>query len=753
MGPKLREPSIVDQQAIRRFDEPKKKPDESNTRDKSINVQPIKIMIVTNVTGQKDPIPFTKSLIYHPDFPNFSKSESLNEYPYISDNVSIESVFNDFNATDYSTILQFFFDKKTFVSKLMSSTQSLDIIDDNKIEEKNEMLEKNFKEMLRLLFPTSVPFTDNLNISYDDYLEKSAKLPSVSYRTMLEYFKIYKLSFLSINGKEYTISSVTWLNDVLNHPGYSTLFEKFKEYRTWSATMTKKLKKKKIELFLSMVKACANETKNEDCQSNGKPPNVDNFDKSGIYADTYKKARNERKRIDKQKLLGASNVLVGEDLNISGKLEEIQKVIRLLARLGWENSDASKNHNCTARQTKGKNNTEIDGEIINKTEFDKLKQSIQDLPDGNEVPTPEQKKQFTYIFGQIQYIVDTIGGYVSLSDGIYKDLYINQDDEYKKPMTVIKSKLNTIMPIIDNALAAAKKSENLENKNTDADTKHINALIQGYKSTINQPYSEMMKTLDTSSDYSMKTIQASVDSLKISELKILHDELNKRGLFSNRFRDFVSNLSVLYEKTLEIDIIWNRMNNNTLYSEKTLPPEYSKITSMLKELNEYESSTRESTNIQFQKIIDEYMSNKGNSDNESEIDKFIGKISKFKSSKRREEVDKKFEVGLMRLQNSTEPSVANFEAFVRVDLFGGVLKLDNIGLASCMFHDKKLAIDFKNIRNKITLPAWQVRPGNFINIPENAPQATPATTTTRRRAKPKRGGSNKTRKHYSIRRN
>jgi SOS response regulatory protein OraA/RecX len=746
MGPKAREPSIREQQTIRTFDEPKKKPDESNTRDKSINVQPIKIMIVTNVMGQKDPIPFTKALIYHPDFPNFSKSESLNEYPYISDNVSIESIFNDFNTTDYSTILQFFFDKKTFVSKLMSSRQSLDIIDDNKTEEKNAMLEKNFKEMLRLLFPTAVPFTDNLNISYEDYLEKSTKLPSVSYRTMMEYFKVYKLSFLSINGKEYTISSVTWLNDVLNHPGYSTLFEKFKEYRTWSATMTKKLKKKKIELFLSMVTACANETKNEDCQSNGKPPNIDNFDKSGIYADTYIKARNERKRIDKQKLLGASNVLVGEDLNISGKLEEIQKVIRYLGRVGWENSTASKKHNCPARQNE-KTPAEIDGEIINKAEFEKLKQSIRGLPDLDALPTPEQKKQFETIFGKIQSIVDTIGGYVSLSDVAYKDLYINKDDEYKKSMAVIKSKLNTLLPIIENALSAARKSENLENRNTEAETKHINALIKEYKSTINQPYSEMMKTLDTSSDYSMKTIQASVDTLKISELKILHDELNKRGLFSNRFRDFVSNLSALYEKTLEIDIIWNRMNNNTFYSEKPLPPEYSKITSMMKELNEYESSTRESTNIQFQKIIDEYISKKGDKSSDIDIDKFTGKIVKFKGSKNRGEVDKKFEVGLIRLQNSSEPSVVNFEAFVRLDLFGGVLNLDNIEVASCMFQDKKLSTDLRNIRNKITLPEWQVRPGHFINLPKNAPK----TQTTRRRAN-SIGGANKTRKRSSIRR-
>jgi len=738
-----RVPSIKEQQNIKRVEEPKKKKGDSNTRDKSLNVQPIKIMIVSNVPGQKDPIPFTKALLYHPDFPNFSKSESLNEYPYISDNVSIESVFNDFNTTDYSTILQFFFDKKTFVSKLMSSTQNLDIIEDNKTEEKNEMLERNFKEMLRLLFPTSVPFTDNLNISYDDYLENPIKLPAVSYRTMLEYFKIYKLSFLSISGKEYTISSVTWLNDVLNHPGYSTLFDKFKEYRAWSATITKKLKKKKIELFLSMIKACVNETKNEDCQRNGNPPKIDNFDKSGIYADTYIKARNEKKRIDKQKTLAASNVLVGEDLNISGKLEDIQYVIRFLARVGWENSDAQKNKICDARRTKAKTSSESDGEIIDKSKLDSLKNGIDELPNGDAPPTVDEITNFKAIFEKIQSIVDTLGGYITLSDG-FKELYINQDVEYKKKKNDIKAKLITIPGIIDNALKKATTAEQLENKKTGDDTKNINALIEQYKSTINQPYSEMMKILDTSSDYSIKTIQASVDSLKISELKILHDELNRRGLFSNRFRDFVANLSGLYEKTLEIDIIWNRMNNNTLYSEKAIPAEYSKITSMLKELNEYESSTRESTNLKFQKIIDEYVSNKGDGDDESDIDKFIGKIVKIKSSKKKEEVDRKFEVGLIRLQNSSEPSVVNFEAYVRLDLFGGVLNIDNIGSATCAFYDKKLAVDLKNIRNKIILPEWQVRPGNFITLPANAPKAT-------RRMKTKGGSSNKTQKR-TIRR-
>jgi hypothetical protein len=243
--------------------------------------------------------------------------------------------------------------------------------------------------------------------------------------------------------------------------------------------------------------------------------------------------------------------------------------------------------------------------------------------------------------------------------------------------------------------------------------------------------------------FGMPAIQTSIDHFQIAELKVLHDELNKRALFSNKFRDFVSNLSKLYEQSLEIDNIWNRLNNRALYADKPIPAEYSKITSILKDLNEYESSTRESTNIQFQAIIDDYVAHKEGSD--ETLASFIGQIVSFKSSKKRQTVDMLFDVGLVRLQNSSEQGAPNFEAFIRVDLFGGVLKVDNIKQANCMFYDKKLASNFRNMRNKITIPEWQVRPGNFITLPINPVQTTRRATTVG-------GSARKTRKRCSLRR-
>ena len=623
--------------AIKKFEVPVKTnnsiPVEKTTNvNTNINVQPIKIMILSNVPGQKEPIPFTKALLYHPDFPELSKSDTLNEYPYISDNVSIESLFTDFNTVDYSNIAQFFFDKKTFVSKLSSNPNLKFVDDDNDTEKKNKMLVANFKEMLRLLFPTSVPLTDNVKNSYDDYLVRTNKLPTVSYKSLMEYFKIYKLSFLNISGKEYTISSVTWLNDVINSPGYSALFEKFKEYKAWSKTTTKKLQKKKIELFLGMAKICEAELKGtEKCQAGGKPPNITSFNVDGIYKDTYEKAGKEITRIKAEK----KNLVIGEDTNRIGQLEKLQDIISTLARTAWEVSTLKQN-----------------------------------------------------------------------------------DDNCR-----------------DNA-------DKMENGVDSSKATRIEQLTETYKQLISMPYSQLMATFDTKEDiYGMPVIQVSIDYFQISELKILHDELNKRALFSNKFRDFVLNLSKLYEQSLEIDNIWNRLNNRALYADKPVPAEYSKITTILKDLNEYESSTRESTNIQFQEIIDDYVAHKDGSDDE--LIRFIGKIASFKNSKKSETPEKTFEVGLARLQNRTDPTAPNFEAFVRVDLFGGVLNADNIGQANCMFYDKKLAIKFRNMRNKITVPEWQVSSGNFITLPANAPQ-----TTTRRRAK-SIGGSSKTRKRYS----
>jgi len=628
---------------IKKFPEPTEqtvnpivsKPVENAAMNKNINVQPIKIMILSNVPGQKEPIPFTKALLYHPDFPDLSKSDNFNEYPYISDNVSIDSLFNDFNTVDdYSNIVKFFFDKKTFVSKLSSNPNLKFVDDDNDTVKKNKMLVDNFKEMLRLLFPTSVPFTDNVKNSYDDYLVRTNKLPTVSYKSFMEYLKIYKLSFLNMSGKEYTISSVTWLNDVINSPGYSALFDKFKEYKAWSKTTTKKLKKKKIELFLAMAKVCQSEFIGPKCKNDGRPSITFKIYDGGIYKDTNTKASQEIARLT----AASSNVVIGEDTNRIGQLGRLKDILSTLARASWELTD----YNC----------------------------------EGTNKVTREQPKEDT---GKI--------------------------DEGK--------------------------------------VSSIKTTTQNYKKVIAMPYSQLMSTLDDTNDnYKMETIQGGIDYFQISELKILHDELNKRALFSNKFRDFVLNLSKLYEQSLEIDNIWNRLNNRALYADKPVPAEYSKITTILKDLNEYESSTRESTNIDFQEIIDDYVAHKDKSD--ETLMRFIGQIASFKSSRKSETPEKTFEVGLARLQNRTDPTAPSFEAFLRVDLLGGVLNTDNIGQANCMFYDKKLAANFRNIRNKITVPEWQVSSGNFITLPANAPQ------TTTRRAKTTGGNyARKTRKRYS----
>ena len=89
----------------------------------------------------------------------------------------------------------------------------LKIGDKNLIEEyKIEVAYKNITTMLKLLFPTIYPFTNNVSESYT--LVKN----EVTNYDMSPFKK--KFSYLNLNDKIYTVSNVVWLNDLLNNPTY-----------------------------------------------------------------------------------------------------------------------------------------------------------------------------------------------------------------------------------------------------------------------------------------------------------------------------------------------------------------------------------------------------------------------------------------------------------------------------------------------------------------------------------------------------
>ena len=208
-------------------------------------VLPIKIMIRTNIPGQEI-VPFTKALLYHPDFPGLANKPNYSEYPLISDNIRMpDSIVNELqNQKNYEKITNFFFNKSEFTSRhegfkstatagsTASSTASTCSIDDKT----NGILNYNVMKMLEFLFPTALPVNKNIKESFNTYIGPDifgGRL-KLSLEPVMAWFNFYNFSFIKVKDKEYTINRVIWLNDVLNHPIYSKLIDEYQTYKKWS---------------------------------------------------------------------------------------------------------------------------------------------------------------------------------------------------------------------------------------------------------------------------------------------------------------------------------------------------------------------------------------------------------------------------------------------------------------------------------------------------------------------------------------
>lgn len=205
----------------------------------AVTVLPIKIMIRTNIPGQEI-VPFTKALLYHPDFPKLANNPNYSEYPLISDNIKMpDSIINELqNQKNYEKITNFFFNKSAFTSRhegfkpsptVSPTTCSID-------NETNGILKYNVMKMLEFLFPTALPVNKNIKESFNTYIDPDifgGRL-KLSLEPVMAWFNFYNFSFIKVKDKEYTINRVIWLNDVLNHPIYSKLIDEYQTYKKWS---------------------------------------------------------------------------------------------------------------------------------------------------------------------------------------------------------------------------------------------------------------------------------------------------------------------------------------------------------------------------------------------------------------------------------------------------------------------------------------------------------------------------------------
>ena len=213
----------------------------------SFNVDQIIITINSNIPN-KEPFKLTNKSIYHPEFKDM-KPYKFSQYPHIiSERKYPMKDMYSLVRLGYKKVFRFFFDKKYFSQKLMGfyknelntsiapvvpgATAPLDEPDNE-----DEILKFNVKVMLQLLFPTTFPARQNITDSYDEFILQKTDT-SISFKALFSE-KDIGFSYLKMGSKIYTVSKVTWLNDLFNNELYRSFIDNFINFSNWASKETK----------------------------------------------------------------------------------------------------------------------------------------------------------------------------------------------------------------------------------------------------------------------------------------------------------------------------------------------------------------------------------------------------------------------------------------------------------------------------------------------------------------------------------
>ena len=194
-----------------------------------MDIQRIRIMMATNIPNSK-PTEFTGNMLYHPSYPEM---KNIGTYPYITDTIDYSDMYID--DLTYPQIAAIFFDRVKFI-RMVSKTTPVNPAD------KPVTLERNVMTMLKLLLPTKFFAVNNhkQSIKLLDPEADAVDTSSIFYNPLKT-----ESSYIIINGKQYTITEVVWLNDILNHPTYRKLLEEVyilnRSLNTYKSTLITKI--------------------------------------------------------------------------------------------------------------------------------------------------------------------------------------------------------------------------------------------------------------------------------------------------------------------------------------------------------------------------------------------------------------------------------------------------------------------------------------------------------------------------------
>ena len=209
----------------------------------NFDIEALSIVLNTNIPDAKyKSITFTRKMLYVPEDKKGGNRILLNDYPYFTQDVLYPR--DNLVKFSYQDRVDFFFNLDRFnqlLTPYMENKLDSSKKDDEYYKKRQKNIDKNIMTMLLLLFPTKYPMINELYNSYDYVLTGRKKIEGMLYNP----FATQLYSYLDIGGKKYTIKSVAWLNDIMNHPIYN---EFLREYRDFEQAATEKIDNAKKDL-------------------------------------------------------------------------------------------------------------------------------------------------------------------------------------------------------------------------------------------------------------------------------------------------------------------------------------------------------------------------------------------------------------------------------------------------------------------------------------------------------------------------
>jgi hypothetical protein len=274
----------------------------------NFTIEELKIILSTNIDKDDKNITFTSGMLHHPELKIVNLS--LNQYPYFTSDIKYP--YSKLHSLNYKERVEFFFNKIKFREGIMSYytkgnfLDKTDILDDEKekkyYEDRDKNIENNIMITLDLLFPTKYPVINDIQTSFDILFENS-KLKYMIINPLKKNF----FSYLRLDGDIYTTKNIIWINDILNHPKYKMLIEKYHDF--WlSTSKEKKTQLKAIEKSYELIK---NELKM-------------------LYEKTIQKLKITKKGLDNNSIENYPYIFELNLLTGNGTIDEIEKNIKAI---------------------------------------------------------------------------------------------------------------------------------------------------------------------------------------------------------------------------------------------------------------------------------------------------------------------------------------------------------------------------------------------------------------------------------------